>query len=165
MLLFCHGCTTTIQLKVVGNQKVVGSGMCQSVERCKHVKSQANTDVFQARQVTAGIYICTTCVGNNRSRDGRGGKPGRNRWCATTGPPQTLRRQAQRLSRFGGRAARSGRLDAEEVVVGGAVGGKLDGTCRGRPAMSAAAPGPVAPAQRGVPCAAAVEVARASSAT
>jgi hypothetical protein len=31
-----------------------------------------------------GIYICTTDVGNNRSRDGRGGKPGRNRWCATT---------------------------------------------------------------------------------
>ncbi len=62
-------------------------------------------------------------------------------------------------------AARSGRLDVEEVVVGGAVGGKLDGTCRGRPAMSAAAHGPVAPAQRGVPCAAAVQVARASSAT
>jgi hypothetical protein len=99
------------------------------VERCKHVKSQANTGVFQARQATVGIYICTTDVGNNRSRDGRGGKPGRNRWCATTGPPQTLRRLAQRLSRFGGRAARSGRLDAEEVVVGGAVGGKLDGTC------------------------------------
>ncbi len=108
--------------------------------------------------------------GDNRSRDGRGGKHSRNRWRATTGPPQALRRQAQRLSRFGGRAARSGRLDAEEVVVGGAVGGKLDGTCRGRPAMSAAAPGPVAPgpvapAQRGVPCAAAVQVARASSAT
>ncbi len=27
---------------------------------------------------------CTTDVGNNRSRDGRGGNPGRNRWCATT---------------------------------------------------------------------------------
>jgi hypothetical protein len=29
------------------------------VERCKHVKSRANTGVFQARQVTAGIYTCT----------------------------------------------------------------------------------------------------------
>ena len=61
-------------------------------------------------------------------------------------------------------AARSGQLDAEEVVVGGAVGGRLKGTCRGRPAMSAAEPGPVAPAQRDVPRAAAVQVARASSA-
>ncbi len=67
----------------------------------------------------------------------------RNRWRATTGPPQTLRRQAQRLSRFGGRAARSGRPDAEEVVVGGAVEGRLKVTCRGRPAVSAAAWGPV----------------------
>ncbi len=69
------------------------------------------------------MYISSTHVGNNRSRDGRGGKRSRNRWCATTGPPQTLRRQAQRLSRFGSRAARSGRPDAEEVdvVVGGAV--------------------------------------------
>ncbi len=68
-----------------------------------------------------------TCVRYNRSRDGRGGKQSRNRWCATTGPPQTLRRQAQRLSRFGGRAVRSGRPDAEEVdvVVGGVVGGIL----------------------------------------
>ncbi len=105
------------------------------MERCKHVKSRATTGVFQARQATAGIYICTTDVGNNRSRDGRGGKPNRNRWCATTGPPQTLRRQAQRLSRFGGRAARSGRPDDEEVdvVVGGAVGGRLKVTWRGRP--------------------------------
>jgi hypothetical protein len=41
--------------------------------------------------------------------------------------PQTLRRQAQRLSQFGGRAVRSGRPDAEEadVVVGGVVGGRL----------------------------------------
>jgi hypothetical protein len=77
-------------------------------------------------------------VGNNRSRDGRGGKLSRNRWCATTGPPQTLRRQAQRLSRFGGRAARSGRPDDEEVdaVVGGAVGGRLKVTLRGRPRCS-----------------------------
>jgi hypothetical protein len=83
--------------------------------------------VFQARQAKASIYICTTDVGNNRSCDGRGGKHSRNRWCATTGPPQTLRQQAQRLRRFGGRAARSGRPDAEEVdaVVGGAVGGRL----------------------------------------
>jgi hypothetical protein len=29
-------------------------------------------------------------------------------------PPQTLRRQAQRLSRFSGRAVRSGRPDADE---------------------------------------------------
>ncbi len=36
-------------------------------------------------------------------------------------PPQTLRRQAQRLSRFGGRAVRSGRPDADEEdeVLGG----------------------------------------------
>ncbi len=41
-------------------------------------------------------------------------------------PPQTLRWQAQRLSRFGGRAARSGRPDDEvDAVVGGAVGGRL----------------------------------------
>jgi hypothetical protein len=42
-------------------------------------------------------------------------------------PPQTLRRQAQRLIRFGGRAVQSGRPDAEEVevVVGGVVGGRL----------------------------------------
>jgi hypothetical protein len=103
-------------------------------------------------------------VGNNRSCDGRGGKHSRNKWSATTGPTQTLRRQAQRLSRFGGQAARSGRPDAEEVVVGGPVGGRLKVTCRGRPAVSAAARGPVAAAQRGVPCAAAVQVARASSA-
>jgi hypothetical protein len=83
--------------------------------------------VFQARQAKASIYICTTHVGNNRSRDSRGGKHSRNRWCATTGTPQALREQAQRLSRFSGRAARSGRRDAEEVdvVVGGAVGGRL----------------------------------------
>jgi hypothetical protein len=30
--------------------------------------------VFQTRQARASIYICTTCVRNNRSRDGRGGK-------------------------------------------------------------------------------------------
>jgi hypothetical protein len=81
-------------------------------------------------------------------------------------PPQTLRWQAQRLRRFGGRAARSGWPDVEDVdvVVGGAVGGRLKVTCRGRPAVSAAAHGPVAPAQRDVPCAAAVQVARARSA-
>ena len=41
-------------------------------------------------------------------------------------PPQTLRQQAQKLSQFGGRAVRSGRLDVEEVdvVVGGIVGGR-----------------------------------------
>jgi hypothetical protein len=40
------------------------------------------------------------------------------------------------LSRFGGRALRSGRPDADdedEVVVGGVVGGRLKVTCRGRP--------------------------------
>jgi hypothetical protein len=56
------------------------------VERCKHVKSRDTTGVFQARQAKASIYICTTDVGNNRSRDGRGGKHGRNRCCATTIP-------------------------------------------------------------------------------
>jgi hypothetical protein len=49
-------------------------------------------------------------------------------------PPQTLRRQAQRLSPVGGRALRSGRLDADvDDVVGGDVGGRLKVTCRGRP--------------------------------
>jgi len=108
-----------------------------SVERCKHVKSRATTVYFRlGRLRRVSTYVtCTTDVGNNRSRDGRGGKPGRNRWCATTGPPQTLRRQAQRLSQFGDRAARSGRPDDEEVdaVVGGAVGGRLKVTWRGRP--------------------------------
>jgi hypothetical protein len=75
--------------------------------------------------------------------------------------PQTLRQQAQRLSLFGGWAARSGWPDDEEVdaVVGRAVGGRLKDTGHGRPAVSAAARGPVAPAQGGVPCAAAVQVA------
>jgi hypothetical protein len=61
---------------------------------------------------------------------------------------------------------RSGRpyADEEDEVVGGAVGGRLKVTCRGHPAVSAAARGPVAPAQRGAPCAAAVQVARARSA-
>ncbi len=77
-------------------------------------------------------YVTTLCVRYKRSRDGRGGKHSRNRWCSTTGPPQTLRRQAQRLSRFGGRAVRSGRPDAEavDVVVGGVVGGRLKVTWR-----------------------------------
>jgi hypothetical protein len=61
---------------------------------------------------------------------------------------------------------RSGRPEAEEVdvVVGGVEGGRLKVTCRGRPAVSAAAHGQVAPALRGVPCAAAVQGARARSA-
>ncbi len=67
-----------------------------------------------------------------------------------------------------GAPPRSGRPEAEEadvdVGVGGTVGDRLKVTCRGRPAVSAAARGPVAPAQRGVPCAAAVQVARARSA-
>jgi hypothetical protein len=81
------------------------------------------------------MYIYTTCVRYNRSRDGPGGKRSRNRRCATTGPPQTLRRQSQRLSRFGGRAVRSGRpdTDEEDEVVGGVVGGRLKVTCRSRP--------------------------------
>jgi hypothetical protein len=96
------------------------------VERCKHVKSRYYC-VFQYRLSRASIYICTTCVRYNRSHDGRGGKHSRNRWYATTGLPQTLRRQAQRLSRFRGRALRSGRPDADEggEVVGGTVGGRL----------------------------------------
>jgi hypothetical protein len=79
------------------------------------------------------MYIYTACVRYNRSCDGRGGKRSRNSRYATTGPPQTLRRQSQRLSRFGGRALQSGRPDAEddEVVVGGAVDGRLNVTCRG----------------------------------
>jgi hypothetical protein len=41
--------------------------------------------------------------------------------------PQTLRRQAQMLSRFGGRALRSGRPDADKKddVVGGTLGRRL----------------------------------------
>jgi hypothetical protein len=82
------------------------------VERCKHVKSQATTVYFRLGK----LRRVSTYVQHSR-----------NRWCATTGPPQTLLRQAQRLSRFGGRAARSGRPDVEEVdvVVGGVVGGRL----------------------------------------
>ncbi len=49
-------------------------------------------------------------------------------------PPQTLRRQAQRLSRVGGGALRIGWLDADmDDVVGGDVGGRLKVTCRGCP--------------------------------
>jgi hypothetical protein len=50
-------------------------------------------------------------------------------------PPKTLRCQAQRLSRFGVRALRSGRPDADEEdeVAGGVVGGRLKVTCRSRP--------------------------------
>jgi hypothetical protein len=70
----------------------------------------------------------------NRSRDGQGGKHIGNRQYATTGPPQTLRRQAQRLSRFGGRALQSMRLDADVLVdVGGDVDGRLKVTCCCRP--------------------------------
>ncbi len=71
----------------------------------------------------------------NRSCDGRGGKHSRNRRYAPTGPLQTLQRQAQRLNRFGGRALRSGRPDADEEdeVVGGFVGGRLKVTCRSHP--------------------------------
>jgi hypothetical protein len=80
------------------------------------------------------MYIYTACVRYNRSRDGQGGKGSGNRQYATTGPPQTLRRQAQRLSRFGGRALRSERPDADvDDVVGGAVGGRLKVTCHGHP--------------------------------
>jgi hypothetical protein len=62
-------------------------------------------------------------------------------------PPKTLRQQAQRLSPVGGRALQSGRLDADvDDVVGGDVGG---------PAVTAAVRRQAAPAQRGVPCAAA----------
>ncbi len=135
------------------------------MERCKHVKSQANTVYFKLgtlRRVSTYVQHVWGIIGHVTAEAGN--KVGTD-GAPPQVPPQTLRRQAQRLSRFGGRAARSGRLDTEEVVVGGAVGGKLNGTCRCRPAMSAAARKPVAPAQRGVPCAAAVQVARASSAT
>jgi hypothetical protein len=86
----------------------------------------------------ASIYICTTCVRYNRSCDGRGGKHSRNRRYATTGPPQTLQRQAQRLSRFGGRALQSRQpvADEEDEVVGGCFGGGMrpGGACAtGRP--------------------------------
>ncbi len=101
------------------------------------------------------MYIYTTCVRYNRSRDSQEGKRRRNRQYATTDPPQTLRRQAQRLSRFGSRELRSGRPDAddEDEVVGGVVGGRLKVTCRISPADLAAVRGQVAPAQWGDPCA------------
>ncbi len=98
------------------------------------------------------MYTYTACVRYNRSCDGQGGKRSRNRRYATTGPPQTLRRQAQRLSRF------SGRLDADDedgVVVGGIVGGRLKVTCSSRPRCFGGGPRTGAPAQRGNPCAAA----------
>jgi hypothetical protein len=79
------------------------------------------------------MYIYTACVRYNRSCDGQGGKRSGNRQYANTGPPQTLQRQAQRLSRFGGRTLRSGRPDADVDDVGGTVGGRLKVTCRGRP--------------------------------
>jgi hypothetical protein len=79
------------------------------------------------------MYIYTACVRYNRSRDDRGGKRSRNRRYATTGPPQTLRRQAQRLRRFGGRAVRSRRPDVDDDVVGSVVGGSLKVTFRSRP--------------------------------
>ncbi len=43
-------------------------------------------------------YICTTCVRYNRSRDGRGGKHSRNRWCATTVSYFVTDMASQRLS-------------------------------------------------------------------
>ncbi len=102
----------------------------------RHVITGRATVYFRlSKQAKASIYICTTCMRYNRSRDGRG-KHSRNRWYATTGPPpKILRRQAQRLSRFVGRALRSGPPDAEavDVVVGGVVGGKLKVTWRVHP--------------------------------
>ncbi len=93
------------------------------MERCIHVKNRATTVYFSI----ARLGRVSTYVRYNRSRDGRGGKHSRNRRYPTTGPPQTLRRQTQRLSRFGRRVLRSGRPDADEEdeVVGGVVGGRL----------------------------------------
>jgi hypothetical protein len=76
-------------------------------------------------------------------------------------PPQTLRRQAQRFSRFGGRALRSGRPDADLIVdVGGDVGWMLKVTAA--PALTAAVHGQAAPAQRVNLCAASWLVRRLS---
>jgi hypothetical protein len=94
-----------------------------SVERCKHVKSRATTVYFRlgrlrrvstyVQQMWGIIGHMTVEAGNTVGTDGA--------------PPQVPPRQAQRLSQFGDRAARSGRPDDEEVdaVVGGAVGGRL----------------------------------------
>ncbi len=83
---------------------------------------------------SASMYIYTHMVRYNRPCDGQGGKPSGKRRHATTGPPQTLRRQAQRLSPVGGWVLRSGRLDADvDDVVGGDVGGRLKVTSRGCP--------------------------------
>jgi hypothetical protein len=38
------------------------------------LRAELATTVYQARQAKASIYICTTVVRYNRSRDGRGGK-------------------------------------------------------------------------------------------
>jgi len=103
--------------------------------RCKHVKSRVTTVYFKLGRLGRVSTYVQQMWGIIGHVTVEAGKHSRNRWCATTGPPQTLRRQAQRLSRFGGRAARSGRPDDEEVdvVVGGAVGGRLKVTWRGRP--------------------------------
>jgi hypothetical protein len=96
------------------------------VERCKHVKSRATTVYFRLgklRRVSTYVQHVWGIIGHVTVEAGNS----RNRWRATTGPAQTLQPQAQRLSWFGGRAVRSGRPDVEEVdvVVGGAVGGRL----------------------------------------
>jgi len=77
------------------------------------------------------MSIYKACVRYRRSCDIQGVIRSRNRWYATTGPPQTLRRQAQRLSRFGGQALRSGWPDADDD--GNVVGGRLKVTCHDRP--------------------------------
>ncbi len=105
------------------------------MERCKHIKSRATTVYFRlGRLRRVSTYVqqmwgitghVTVEAGNTVGTDG----------APPQVPPQTLLRQAQRLSRFGGRAVRSGRPDDEEVdaVVGGAVGGRLKVTRSDRP--------------------------------
>ena len=68
-----------------------------------------------------------TCVRYNRSRDGRGGKHSRNRWCATTGPPPNSAAAASEVESVRRPGGAKRRPDAEEadLVVGGVVGGRL----------------------------------------
>jgi hypothetical protein len=71
------------------------------------------------RVYTISTHMLNIWYGHVMCPQETGGKSG----YATTGPPQTLRRQAKRLSRVGGRMLRSDCPDDDvEVVDGGVVG-------------------------------------------
>jgi hypothetical protein len=73
--------------------------------------------------------MCEQCVRYNRSSNGgQGRKRSRNRRYATTGPPQALRRQAQRLSWFGARrCAVGGRMLMMMMMLSVACRWKVEG--------------------------------------